>query len=82
MSFRRFRFWAMGADGFAVMRCVAVTGERMIFAVLRTSAPQDGERPMELFNREYWSERLLPFPFNYYPLTVVLITVVLYFPIH
>ena len=23
-----------GADGFAVIRCVAVTGERMIFAVL------------------------------------------------
>lgn len=34
LSFRRFRLWAMGTDGFAVMRCVAVTGERMIFAVL------------------------------------------------
>ena len=41
-----------GADGFAVIRCVAVTGERMIFAVLRTSAPQGGERPMEIFNRD------------------------------
>ena len=35
LSFRRFRFWAMGTDGFAVIRCVAVTGEKMIFAVLR-----------------------------------------------
>ena len=40
-----------GADGFAVIRCVAVTGERMIFAVLRTSAPQGGERPMGMFKR-------------------------------
>jgi hypothetical protein len=40
-----------GADGFAEMRGVAVTGEKMIFAVLRTSAPQDGERPMRMFKR-------------------------------
>lgn len=32
MSFRRFRLRAMGTDGFAVIRCVAVTGERMIIA--------------------------------------------------
>jgi len=35
LSFRRFRWMRAGADGFAVIRCVAVTGEKMIFAVLR-----------------------------------------------
>ena len=34
LSFRRFRLRAMGTDGFAVIRCVAGTGEVMIFAVL------------------------------------------------
>ena len=51
LSFRRFRWMRAGADGFAEMRCVAVTGEKMIFAVLRTSALQGGERPMGMFKR-------------------------------
>ena len=34
LSFRRFRLRAMGTDGFAVIRYIAVTGERMKFAVL------------------------------------------------
>ena len=33
LSFRRFRLRAMGTDGFAVMCCVAVTGERVLQGV-------------------------------------------------